>query len=159
MCCASSETKLAARLQRLPFRSGERADHADAPCAAAGKLLARLDDGLLLAPAHINATREHARLGQMIVVLDKHCHRLAGTENRQRLVRARPAGHPARRVAHVLRRDDQQVVDVFALHHAREGGMAAPIFAIGKPRVILLEDDPQLRRKVERIATREPVRR
>ena len=63
---------------------------------------------------------------------------LAGLEHDVSLDRARPAGHPLRRVAGAVIGDDQQVVDAALLHHAAERLVPARVLGVGEARVFLL---------------------
>ena len=62
--------------------------------------------------------------------LDMHDHGLARLENDVGLDRSRPAGHPLRRVAGAMIGDDEQVIDLRALHHAAERGMAPRVLGV-----------------------------
>jgi len=74
-----------------------------------------------------------------------------GPENRQRLDCAGPGGDPARGIAGVVRRNDQQMIDAGALHDPRKGVVPALVFVVGKARNVLLENRMQFGGKIERL--------
>ncbi len=138
-------------LERLPARPGERPDHPDALCPAPAEFVDHRDDALLLAPDDVHAAGEHSRLRHVVVVLHMHRHLFARLEDEQRLRGAWPAGDPARRVADVLRADDQHVVDAVPFHDLRQRAVPARIFHIGEARVVLLQHRSQFGRQAEHV--------
>jgi hypothetical protein len=139
------------RLQRLPSRTRERPHHAHAPAAATAEFVGHGGDALVLAPPHVHVAGDQARLRHVVVILDIHHHLFARPEQQQGLVRPRPSGHPPGGVPDVQRADDQEMVDAGSLHHSRQQVTPTRVFRIGKTRIVLLENRPQLRRQLDRV--------
>jgi hypothetical protein len=116
--------------ERVALGHHERSNKTNALCAAALQLLDGLAHTAVLAPAHVDAARDAPRERHVVEPLDVHDHGLARLENDVGLDRSRPAGHPLRRVAGAMIGDDEQVIDLRALHHAAERGMAPRVLGV-----------------------------